>query len=124
MNIGALLESPAIVNTVLSILGLATSWLVARILRDRVMSEQRRVAYDALAAGVQLEWEVSVRDLKQLSEDGKLTAEERQTALSRAMKAAIGIAYKQGVDLLKVVAAEEVPALIHRIIAARKNGDM
>ena len=124
MNITTLLESPIIVNTVLSILGLATSWLVTRILRDRVMSAERRVAYDALAAAVQLEWEVSVRDLKFKAEDGKLTADERRAALSRAMKAAIGIAGKQGVDLLKVVAAEEVPALIHRIIAARKNGDM
>ena len=124
MNIGELLSSPIVVNTVMSILGLLASWLVARILRDKVMTEQRRVAADALIAAVECEWIGFVHTTKELAADGKLTNEDRAKALREAKGFAIDIAKKQGVDLLKVIAAEEIPALIHKIIAKRKAGEL
>ena len=118
------LSSPVIVNTVLSILGLLASYLTTRIIKDKAMSDKRRLAIDALISGVQYAWEASVRDLKMKSEDGKLDAAERKAALKLAKDAAMAIAQKEGFDLLKVIAAEEIPGLIHKIIARRKAGEL
>jgi len=124
MNIGELLSSPIVVNTVMSILGLLASWLIARILRDKVMTEQRRVAADALIAGVQIAWDDLVREVKDNTKDGKLSEDERLAAQAMATSKAMTIAKNQGLDLLKVIAAEEIPALIHKIIARRKAGEL
>ena len=118
------LSSPAIINTVLSILGLLASYLVTRILRDRTMSKERTVAIDALIAGVQIAWDDIGRDWKDRSVDGKFLKEERLALQAKAASKAMTIAQNQGVELLMVIAKEEVPALIHRIIAKRKKGEL
>ena len=88
------------------------------------MSGARTIAINALIAGVQISWDSIVRDLKDKSADGQLTEQERLEAQARATSKAMTIAKNQGIDLLKVFAKEEVPALIHRIIARRKKGEL
>jgi len=124
MKMESLLSSPAIINTVLSILGLIVSYLVTRILKHIKMSEQRTIVYESLVAAAQNVWDESLRDIKDHAEDGKLTESERARAFVQARRNEIDIAKDKGIDLLKVVVSEELPSLIHRIIARRKKGEL
>lgn len=77
-------------------------------------------AMQCLSSGVRETYEEYVRSVKQASQDGKLTKEEREAAMRLAIEKAKEYARVEGVDLLKIYAEEYLPVLIDRIIGERK----
>lgn len=116
--IWALLASDAVRNVWIYLLttGIAAvvGWLKWRgTIRERAMM--------FLAAGVRETYEEYVRKIKAASADGKLTDDERREAVRQAIERAKQYALAEGVDLLKYVAKETLPALIDSIVRRFKG---
>ena len=78
-------------------------------------------AVECVEAGVRQTYEDYVRNIKELSADGKLTDKEREEARNRAILYAKEYAMDEGVDLLKVYAKEYLPVLVEKVIRRNKS---
>ena len=107
-------ESQTVIGALLAaVTGLVVRWSWVKKLR----LEQ---AVQCISAGVRETYEEYVRETKKASEDGKLTAEERDAAMRMALAKARSYAREKGFDLLKIYAAEFLPVLAERIIGVQK----
>lgn len=75
-----------------------------------------------LEEGVEEVWNEVVKDLKVKAADGKLTANEKKSALAIAKAKAVGYAKKEGWNLFTYIAEETIPIIIRKIVDGRKPG--
>ena len=115
--IWSLLAQPEIVALIVS----AISGLVGIILRNHYVKKWRMErAIEFLAAGVRETYEGYVRHAKKANEDGKLTVQERDEALRKAIEKGQEYCKNHGFDLMKVYAKEFIPVIVQRIVGSQK----
>ena len=83
--------------------------------------ERRDIALRALEAGVSKTYDVYVRLIKGVRDDGKLTANEIRTARDRSVGFAIEFARNQGVDVVETIGREYLPVLVTKIVRHLKG---
>lgn len=98
----------------------AAIWLIVK--QKIKMDEDWQVRLTGfIEAGVQVTYDEFIRQAKKASADGKLTPEQINEARGKAWDAAKVFARDQGIDLVKQVAAEQIPVLITRVANGMKN---
>ncbi len=93
-----------------------TSDWFARLRRRRYYK-----AIEALEAAVEATYREYVRGIKQGRADGKLTADEQRRARRMALDKAIGIARRDGIDLVRTLGAEYLDLWVDRLVNRRKK---
>ena len=94
-------------------LGTGVAWLARQAFVRRWRLER---ALQCLEAGVRQTYEEYVRGVKEASDDGKLSPEQRETATRRALAAARDYARREGIDLLRHYAEAYLPVAVDRIV--------
>lgn len=88
----------------------------------RVLRQDRyREALQALEAAVDVTYREYVAAIKAARVDGKLTAEERREARSRARLKAIQIARERGIDLLQTLGRDQIEVWIAKLVKRLKR---
>lgn len=98
----------------------ALIWGVVKA-RMKISQDWERKLLSFVEAGVQLTYDEFVKDAKKQAPEGKLTKEQISAARQRAWEAAKTYASEQGVDLVKQVAAEQIPVLISKVVKGFKT---
>ena len=113
------------IDTVLSLVGIVLGmvWTVAKAINIRDDSRRMRYlkALECLEAGVEKTYQVYVQELKQVSSDGKLTAEEQEFARQKAIEFAQQYATEKGINLLNELGSEYIPVLVSKIVKKAKH---
>lgn len=78
-------------------------------------------AIDALEAGVEAAYREYVRAIKEGRADGKLTEDEKRRARRIALDKAIGIARRDGIDLIRTLGEEYLDLWLDRLVTRRKK---
>ena len=73
-----------------------------------------------LETGVEEVWSETVKELKKAAKDGKLTDDEKKTALKVAKDKAIAYAKADGWDLFTYIAEATIPVVIRNVVDGRK----
>ena len=116
---------------ILTILAAAMSWasvMVVQFIRTKVKNEQAAAILGRLntetCTAAQEVWQTYVAAIKEASEDGKLTPEERRQALDEAVKKAKSYLGPKGLETLeKVIGPEDLTAyIVSRIESAIAKG--
>lgn len=124
-----ILESPELVNLLLTVIGFALTTVFAVVSKkylniteeDRSLIKIAKVAGQAVSAGVDKTYQEFVRDIKEKSADGKLTAEEKKLALQNALNFAKQYGMERGVNLIKEHGDDLLKAMIEDYITKRKS---
>jgi len=114
-------ENPDVLNLVISVVaGLWTLFKASEWYREHTAAK-KRIAVDAIEAGVAHTYEAYVRALKAASADGQLTDEERRKARALAKSAAYEYGREHGVNILKVVGEGFLDLYIEQAVAKLKR---
>ena len=95
-------------------------WGIVKI-RYRLSEGRNAKATGFLEMGVQRAYDEFVRAAKAQAPEGKLTDDQVRKARDEAWKAAKGYAADAGFDLVKEIAAEQVPMLLTKIVSNLKK---
>lgn len=102
-------------------LGGVWTYLKTRDWWGKRKEERSGEALLALEAGVDATYETYVRAIKEASEDGKLTKEERKRARQLAREAAVQFGANQGVDVLTTLGEDYVNLWINKLVKRLKE---
>lgn len=118
--IWAVLASPVFVGVLTWLGKFIDNWIrERRFIRENA---ELRELYDFAAYGADNTYFNFVRRLKNARADGKLTEDEKNTAMDMAIKEAVAYARENGGELLKSVGPNMLRRLIEQVLSDRKAG--
>jgi hypothetical protein len=103
------------------VFGAAWTFFKSSDWHQRIRERRFADAVTALEAGVERTYQVYVRAIKESSEDGKLTPEERRRARELAREAAIAFGRTQGINVIREIGHDYVDLWIARIVRKLKS---
>jgi len=112
------LASPAVISVLAIIIGALWAYFKRKVLKEEGWIKEVAMLAETAVTSVYLGF---VRELKTKSEDGKLTLEEKEEALNKALKRIKELAQERGIALAKKYGDDILKMILERAISKLKN---
>ena len=113
--------NPVVQTVIVTILGGLWTLFKTSSWWDKIMNRRRQRALEVVEAAVWRTYEEYVRGMKQASENGKLSLNERREAQERARQNAVDYGMDRGIDIVAEYGEAYLMALINRVVARQKS---